>query len=241
MSSKMCKSWELLSLQRLSSLACHTPLGKFSLKSLSSTSLTPYSKILWLLLFSCKGMSYSFATPWSVACQAPLSMGFSEARILEWVAMPSSRGSSQPRDQTCVSYISCTGRRVLLPLSHQGSPFYDTTGFFSFLIYTYFIEISIVCKYFNLRSVYIPPTRLWADWAPWRLKLCLHQSYFKPLSSYGTRVLGKDMASSLPQTHIRAMLLLKTLHEQEPLSNGLMGEGARHIVTKETSGYIIEI
>ena len=49
------------------------------------------------------------------------------------------------------------------------------------------------------------------------------------------------MASSLPQTHIRAMLLLKTLHEQEPLSNGLMGEGARHIVTKETSGYIIEI
>ena len=35
------------------------------------------------------------------------------ARILEWVAMPSSRGSSWPRDWTCVSYISCTGRRVL--------------------------------------------------------------------------------------------------------------------------------
>ena len=27
----------------------------------------------------------------------------SQARLLEWVAMPSSRGSSQPRDQTCVS------------------------------------------------------------------------------------------------------------------------------------------
>ena len=26
-----------------------------------------------------------------------------QARILEWVAMPSSRGSPQPRDQTCVS------------------------------------------------------------------------------------------------------------------------------------------
>ena len=37
-----------------------------------------------------------FATPWTAAHQAPLSMGFS--RILEWVAMPSSRGSSQPRD-----------------------------------------------------------------------------------------------------------------------------------------------
>ena len=31
-----------------------------------------------------------------VACQAPLSMEILQARILEWVAMPSSRGSSQP-------------------------------------------------------------------------------------------------------------------------------------------------
>ena len=36
-------------------------------------------------------------TPWTVACQAPLSMGFLQARILEWVAMPNSRGSSQLR------------------------------------------------------------------------------------------------------------------------------------------------
>ena len=34
----------------------------------------------------------------------------SQARILEWVAMPSSRGSSQPKDRTCVSYVSCIGR-----------------------------------------------------------------------------------------------------------------------------------
>jgi len=33
-----------------------------------------------------------------VALQAPLSMGILQARILEWVAMPSSRESSQPRD-----------------------------------------------------------------------------------------------------------------------------------------------
>ena len=48
-----------------------------------------------------------FLTLWTVAHQAPL-----EATILEWVALPSSRGSSQPRDQTHVSYISCTGRWV---------------------------------------------------------------------------------------------------------------------------------
>ena len=36
-------------------------------------------------------------TPWTVTHQAPLSLGILQARILEWVAMPSSRGSSQPR------------------------------------------------------------------------------------------------------------------------------------------------
>ena len=37
------------------------------------------------------------ATPWTVACQAPLSMGILQARILEWLTMPSSRVASQPR------------------------------------------------------------------------------------------------------------------------------------------------
>ena len=44
-----------------------------------------------------------FATPWIVACQGLLSMGILQARILEWVAIHFSRGSSQPRDQTQVS------------------------------------------------------------------------------------------------------------------------------------------
>ena len=45
------------------------------------------------------------ATPWTVACQAPLSMGILQARILERVAMPSSRGPSQPKDRM---QVSCT-------------------------------------------------------------------------------------------------------------------------------------
>ena len=36
----------------------------------------------------------TLATPWTVAHQAPLSMGILQGRILEWVAMPSSKGSS---------------------------------------------------------------------------------------------------------------------------------------------------
>ena len=68
------------------------------------------------------------ATPWTAAHQAPPSMGFSGqeywsgvtlpspmdcivygilwARILEWVAIPFSRGSSQPRDWIQVSHIA---------------------------------------------------------------------------------------------------------------------------------------
>ena len=39
--------------------------------------------------------------------------GILQVRILGWVAMVSSRGSSAPRDWTPVSYIFCIGRRVL--------------------------------------------------------------------------------------------------------------------------------
>ena len=41
--------------------------------------------------------------------------------ILEWVAVPFSRGSSQPRDQTHVSCVSCIAGRFLL-LSHRERP-----------------------------------------------------------------------------------------------------------------------
>ena len=43
-----------------------------------------------------------------VDCSPPGSSvhGILQARILEWVAMPSSRGSSQPRDQTSVSHVA---------------------------------------------------------------------------------------------------------------------------------------
>ena len=47
-----------------------------------------------------------FATLWTVALQALLSMGILQARILEWVAVPFSSGSFQPRDQTQISHIA---------------------------------------------------------------------------------------------------------------------------------------
>ena len=49
-----------------------------------------------------------FVIPWTVAYQASLSMGFLQARILEWVTISFSRGSSRPRNRT---WVSCIGGR----------------------------------------------------------------------------------------------------------------------------------
>ena len=38
--------------------------------------------------------------------------GILQARILEWVAISCSRGSSQPRDQTCIPHVSCIAGRL---------------------------------------------------------------------------------------------------------------------------------
>ena len=71
----------------------------------------------------------TLVTPWNVACQAPLSMGFSRQEFwCGFVAISSSRGSSQPRDQTHISYVSCIGRWVLYCSCHLG------TYYWSFLI-----------------------------------------------------------------------------------------------------------
>ena len=55
-----------------------------------------------------------------VGCALPGSSvcGILQARILEGVTMSSSRGSSQTRDQTPVSQVSCTGRQVLYQQRH---------------------------------------------------------------------------------------------------------------------------
>ena len=74
-------------------------------------------------VLSCFSRVRLFVTLWIIACQAPLSMGLSRQEwILGWVAMPYSRGISQPRDQTWASCVSCIGRQVLYHYHHLGSP-----------------------------------------------------------------------------------------------------------------------
>ena len=51
-------------------------------------------------------VSHSLWTPWTVARQDSLSIGILQARIMKWLAIPFSRESSQPRDQTWVPCIT---------------------------------------------------------------------------------------------------------------------------------------
>ena len=71
------------------------------------------SSQFWCSLLACVCMLscvWLFVTP--MDCSPPGSSihGILQARIMEWVAISSSRGSSHPRDRTQVSYISCIGR-----------------------------------------------------------------------------------------------------------------------------------
>ena len=56
----------------------------------------------WSFLHACILSCFSrvrlFATPWTVAHQAPLVHGILQARTPVWIVMPSSGGSSQPKD-----------------------------------------------------------------------------------------------------------------------------------------------
>ena len=71
-------------------------------------------------------VSDSLWPPWTVARQAPLSMGFPRQEYWNGVATSFSRGSPWPRNWTQVSYI---GRQILYHLSYQGSPLFALTLF----------------------------------------------------------------------------------------------------------------
>ena len=70
--------------------------------------------------------------PWAVACQVPPSMGFFQARILEWVAISFSRGSSWPPDWGRVSRYNAADA---LPSEPPGKPNFSIKQHFKNFLY----------------------------------------------------------------------------------------------------------
>ena len=100
-------------------------------------------------------VAHSCLTLWDpLDCSPPGSSvhGILQARILEWVTMPSSRGSLQPRNQTHVSYVSESRRQVLYHQCHLGNPLpilnshsWSTPSYLSFCPLRYLFQGPAYC------------------------------------------------------------------------------------------------
>ena len=95
----------------------------------SRTWLSDWAELNWteynILCVDAKSLQLCLTLCSSMDSSLPGSSvhGILQARILEWIAMPSSRGSSWSRDWTHVSYVSCTDWQVgSLPLVPPGKP-----------------------------------------------------------------------------------------------------------------------
>ena len=89
------KSWVPICQHRLS------PLGPLWL-----TLTYPSGHHCPLLCYLCAPLHLTHCDPTDCSPPGPSVRGILQARILEWVVMPSSRGSSWPRDRTCISCVS---------------------------------------------------------------------------------------------------------------------------------------
>ena len=85
----------------------------------------PHSKCSLNFVHACILSRFSgiqlFSTLWTVNLPGSSVCGILQARILEWVAISFSRGSSRPRDRTHVSCLLCW-QLGSLPQCHLGSP-----------------------------------------------------------------------------------------------------------------------
>ena len=90
-----------------------------------------HSLLLCVCMLSCLIPVWFFVTLWTIACQAPLSIGFSRQEYREWVAIPFSRGSSQQKDWTHVSYISCITGEFFTTSATYGPSFLALSSIFT--------------------------------------------------------------------------------------------------------------
>ena len=127
-----------------------------------------------------------FVTPWAVAHQIPLSMGIFQAKILEWVAMPSSRGSSQPRDWPQVF--------------HTAGGFFTTCG-------TREAQLTRQCLYLEKMSLCEEKTNLakfcvWYSFRGWTFEVICHLTLHAK-SLHLSLTLWEPMDRSLPGSSVQ--------------------------------------
>ena len=94
---------------------CHSPLRPKPTQELSTEDEENSIREPWTVIKLCS-ITKSCLTLWDPIDYSPPGSSVHDilqARTLEWVFMPSSRGSSRPMDRSLVSCISCIGRRIV--------------------------------------------------------------------------------------------------------------------------------
>ena len=100
--------------------------------------------------------------------------GDSPGMNTEWVAMPSSRGSSQARDLMRISYVCCIGRQVFLWLAPPGKSIFRCTT----------KKIAYAYTYIHSSLDSIPIWVILEYWVPFAIQflitiVCLFVCFFK--------------------------------------------------------------
>ena len=117
----------------------------------------------------------------SVDCSPPGSSVHEifQAKILKWVSLSYSRGSSPHRDQTHGSCISCIGRWILYHWHHLGSPYPQ--------LKCAFLRPPVVGAGFSMTAQVDPPCKFWPG-SPYATS-CERKTNLQPyLGHSGTRV-----------------------------------------------------
>ena len=105
--SQFCKKWSFLSSGIIIMI-------KFNMERLNEITKDQGTNRAWCMKVKVAQSCLTLCNPMDSTVQ-----GILQARMLEWVAFPFSRGSSQPRVRTQVSHVC---RWILYHLSHKGSP-----------------------------------------------------------------------------------------------------------------------
>ena len=108
--------------------------------------------------------------------------GILQAAILEWVVMPSSRGSSWPRNWTCISCVSCIAGRVFTtePLGKQkeGDPACLKQSFLFMIFLFQLLSVFKHLVFFAALWCSFPFARCGAAWFMNHLDLHMHSVEF---------------------------------------------------------------
>ena len=125
-------------------------------------------------------------------------MGILQVRILGWVALPSSRGSSQSRDWTRISYVSSIGRWFFITSTWEAEHF---TWEEECSTLNQIILLSKCPEYEQLDSSFQSLSRVWLFVTPWatacQASLSITNSQSLPNSCPLSRWCHPDISSSV--------------------------------------------